>query len=261
MSFFETVIAGVAEVSASITSAPLCAIADAYFAKAIFLNTLIDQGIGLVTRLRADAVGFDDPVYSGRGRPPKRGKKWKLAALIDHFPRHHLAVALYGKSTTVAVVVRDIWLRDAKRKVRLVVIDTPKRPILLVSSALGLTPKQIIEIYGGRFALEVAIRELKQEIGFGDYQCTKTLAFLRFTQLCCCALALGRLILSKKSSLSGLSDDSPIPVSEEPMSVRKLRRCLRRSVLSGLLSVKSAPEAELQKSDFELEAAILWIAA
>jgi hypothetical protein len=36
---------------------------------------------------------------------------------------------------------------------------------------------------------------------------------------------------------------------------------LSDSILSGLLSVKSAPEAELQKSDFELEAAILRIAA
>ena len=261
MCFFETVIARVAEVSASIKSAPLCGVADAYFAKAIFFNTLIGQGIGLVTRLRSDAVGFDDPVYCGRGRPPKRGKKWKLAELINHFSRHQLAVKRYGKTTTVAVVVRNIWLRDVKRKVQLVVIDAPKRPILLVSTALGLTPKQIIEIYGGRFALEVAIRELIQRLGFGDYQCTKTLAFLRFTQLCCCALTLGRLILCKKSSLAGLSDESPDTVSEETMSFRKLRRCLRRFALSRLIFVKSAPEAELTKRDSELEEAILRIAA
>ena len=38
MCFFETVIARVAEVSASIKSAPLCGVADAYFAKAIFFE-------------------------------------------------------------------------------------------------------------------------------------------------------------------------------------------------------------------------------
>ncbi len=255
MDFWDTVIAMIVQVSACITSAPLCVVADAYFAKAIFLNALIDRGIGLVTRLRWDAVGWDDPIYCGRGRRPKRGRKWKLAKLLDHFPRQQLTVELYGKTVTVVAVVRDLWLRDVKRKVRLVVIEAQKRPILLVSTALGLTPKQIIEIYGGRFALELAIRELKQNIGFCDYQSTQTIAFLRFTQLCCCALSIGRLILYNKQSLDGLAADSPDTVSEETMSFRKLRRCLRRYVLSRLISFKSTPGAESEKRDGELEEA------
>ena len=120
----------VAEVTESITSAPVCVVADAYFSKATFFNALIEKHISLVTRLRWDAVGFDAPVYCGRGRPPKRGKKWKLATLIDCLPSKQLTVRLYGKPKTCTVVVRDLYLRAVNCKVRLVVINAKKRPIL-----------------------------------------------------------------------------------------------------------------------------------
>ena len=95
----------VAEVTESITSAPVCVVADAYFSKATFFNALIEKHISLVTRLRWDAVGFDAPVYCGRGRPPKRGKKWKLATLIDCLPSKQLTVRLTANQRRV-----QLWL-------------------------------------------------------------------------------------------------------------------------------------------------------
>ena len=210
-------------------------VADAYFGKAPFLNPLIAHAIGVVSRLRWDAVGFDDPIYCGRGRRPKKGKKWKLAQLLEQFPRQTVVATIYGKTVEMGVVVRDIWLRDVKKKVRIVVFDGVNRPMLLVSTALSLTAGQIIEIYAARFALEIAIRDLKQHLGFCDYQSTTTIAFLRFTQLCCCALCIGRLILSQKESLPWLQHDPSGAVSESAFSFATLRRGLRRFVVKRLL--------------------------
>jgi hypothetical protein len=261
MNFFEPIIAMIAMIAREvryrytgrqeISMAPLCVVADAYFAKAPFINAIIEMGVGLVTRLRWDAVGWDDPSYCGRGRPPKRGRKWKLASLLDHLENTSISVNLYGKRVNVTAVVKEIWLRDVKRKVKLVVIKAKKRPILLVTTHLSLTPKQIIEIYGARFSLEIAIRELKQHIGFGDYQATTTVAFLRFTQLCCCALSIAKLILSKKEPFA----------ADAQWSIRSLRYSLKRFVIERLLLSNSPIDAELKKRNQQLTNAILGIAA
>jgi hypothetical protein len=251
MNFFDSIIAMIAMIVPEISMAPLCVVADAYFAKAPFINAIIEMGVGIVTRLRWDAVGWDDPIYCGKGRPPKRGRKWKLTSLLDHLDNTSISVKLYGKKVNVTTVVKEIWLRDVKRKVKLVVIKAKKRPILLVTTHLSLTPKQIIEIYAARFTLEIAIRELKQFCGFGDYQATTTVAFLRFTQLCCCALSIAKLILRKKEAFA----------AEAQWSIRSLRTSLLRFVISSILLEKSPIDAELTKRNQELTNAILGIAA
>ena len=102
--------------------APMCVVLDVYFAKACMFTPLLELGITLLTRLRHDAVGWDDPVYCGRGRPPERGKQWKLAHLWDEGDRETVSAHLYGKLVEVSVVVRDVWLRDVSEKVRVVVV-------------------------------------------------------------------------------------------------------------------------------------------
>ena len=88
------------------------------------------------------------------------------------------------------------------------VLGTTRRPILLASSVLHLTAQEIVEIYAARFALETLIRDLKQHIGFCEYQAITTIAFVRFIQLCCCAASLGRLMLIKGKSQTWLNKDS-----------------------------------------------------
>ncbi len=70
MSIWETALAMVLQASSMLPGAPLCVVMDAYFAKACLLNPLIAEKITLLTRLRHDAVGWDDPgAYCGRGAP------------------------------------------------------------------------------------------------------------------------------------------------------------------------------------------------
>ena len=58
-----------------------------------------------------------------------------------------------------------------------------------------------------------------------------------------------------------LAENSTDAISESPLSIRKLRRCLRQFVLSRLLFAKSTIGADLEKRESEIEKAILRIAA
>ena len=171
-------------------------VADAFYSKAPFLNGLLARGIDVISRLRKDAVGWDDPEPpppGKRGRKPRYGRKWTLASLLTAETPTRERLSLYGKLTEVVFVVRDVWLRDVAQKVRVVVLEGAKEPFILVSTDLTLSALQIIEIYGARFSIELTIRDLKQHFGLGDYQCTTTLAILRFVHLACVAFCLWRL--------------------------------------------------------------------
>ena len=216
----------------SVKAKPLCVVADAFFSKANFITPLVEQGITLVTRLRHDAVGFLPPFYCGRGRgrPPKRGKCIKLAKRFNQMQKQTTTAWLYGKQRQVQYVVIDLFLRDVKHKVRVVIADGTNRPILLVSTSLDLSPTQILEIYAARFSIEIAIRELKQHFGLGDYQSTTTSAFLRFTQLCCIAASLARLVLLKH--LSPEESHETDGGSTAPSTISSVRQQLRACLKS-----------------------------
>lgn len=252
--FWQSIVSMVDSLGRSLDTTRLIVVADAYFSKAPFLNPLIEKGVGLISRLRSDAVGFEDPVYSGRGRPPLRGKRWKLASLVRLLPLCEVSAVVYGQPQLFQCVVRNLWLRDVQRKVRVVAIWAKSRPILLVSTDLDLTAKQILEIYGARFSIELAIRDLKQSVGFSDYQMTSTLGIVRFAQLCCCALSVGLLMLSKSHTLSWVNRES------DSWSFSSLRRSLKRFVIRRLIFTKSAPQADLEKYN-ELSKAVSQIAA
>jgi hypothetical protein len=140
------------QAASMLTGAPLCVVMDAYVAKACMFTPLLELGITVLTRLRHDAVGWDDPVYCGRGCPPERGKKWKFAELWTEEPHETVTAHLYGKLVEVSVVVRDVWLRDVSEKVRVIVVKGVQRPILLACTDLSMTASQILELYAARFS-------------------------------------------------------------------------------------------------------------
>ena len=92
--FWDAVLPLGVSLSELLKQAPLRGVADAYFSKAPFIQPLLERNIHVITRLRKDAVGWDDPVYCGRGRSPQRGKKWKLATLLTPFPPETISAFL-----------------------------------------------------------------------------------------------------------------------------------------------------------------------
>jgi hypothetical protein len=193
MSFWDAASAAILEVTRCLGEASIRVVADASYSKAPFLNGLWARGLQVISRLRKDAVGWADPAPrppGTRGRKPRHGCKWTLASLLSAQTPTRGRLTLYGKLTEVVFVTRDVWLRDVVQKVRVVVLEGAKEPLILVSMDLSLSALQIIEIYGARFSIALTIRDLQQHFGLGDYQCTTTLAILRFVHLACVAFCL-----------------------------------------------------------------------
>ena len=246
--FWEAVLPLVYQMAEFLHQAPLRVVADAYFCKAPFLQPLLERGIFVISRMRKDAVGWDDPIYCGRGRRPKHGRKWKLAELLSLFPPQKITASLYGRTVELAVVVKDLWIRGVSQKVRVVVVEGIKEPLIFLCTDLSLTAAQILEIYSARFSLELALRDLKGQLGLADYQSTTFQAILRFVHLACTALCIFRLILLKEEQTQKGSFKR-----ESPISLSSLRRRFQAFAFQRILFPKSALQAELQKGDPKVE--------
>jgi hypothetical protein len=145
MTFWDAAIAAILEVTPQLKDAAVRVVVDAYYSKAPFFNGLLARGIHVISRLRKDAVGWDeaDPPPPGkRGRKPGKGRKWTLASLLTTQTPIRERLILYGKLTEVVFVVRDVWLRDVAQKVRVVVLEGAKEPIILVSTDRLRIPRQ-----------------------------------------------------------------------------------------------------------------------
>ena len=251
MSFWDAAIAAILEVTRSLGEASVRVVADAFYAKAPFLNGLLARGIDVISRLRKDAVGWDDPEPTPpgkRGRKPRHGRKWTLASLLTAETPTRDRLSLYGKLTEVVFVVRDVWLRDVAQKVRVVVLEGAKEPCIWVSTDLTLSALKIIEIYGARFSIELTIRDLKQHFGLGDYQCTTTLAILRFVHLACLAFCVWRLVLLEHLEAGWLQVTSArVSLPEAPLSFQRVRRALRAWATRQVILANASPGADLAK--------------
>jgi len=257
MSFWDAAIAAILEVTRCLGDASVRVVADAFYSKAPFLNGLLARGIQVISRLRKDAVGWDDPPPpppGKRGPKPRYGCKWTLASLLSAAPPTRERLTLYGKLTEVAFVVRDVWLRDVAQKVRVVVLEGAKDPLILVCTDLSLSALQIIELYGARFSIELTIRDLKQHFGLGDYQCTTTLAILRFVHLACLAFCLWRLALIEHLNAGWLQvTASRGALPEAPLSFQRVRRALRAWATRQVIVANAAPGADLEKIERDHE--------
>ncbi len=171
-------------------------------------------------------------------------------------PTESVSVHLYGQWVIVRAVCREVWLREISQKVKVVVIEGLKEPIILFATDLTLSMAQIIEIYGTRFTIELAIRDLKEYFGLADYQCYLAMAIHRFVHLACLAFSLYRLLQLDKASADWLP---PLPKGSSPASFAHLRQGLQRYIIGRILA-KSGEIPNLKDSPSELEAILRIVA-
>ncbi|WP_242867426.1 IS701 family transposase [Thermotalea metallivorans] len=242
-------------------------VVDAYFSNKSFIQPLLDREnpIHVITKLKSNAVGYLDPEKpktKKQGRPRKKGQKVKILNLIKTEPTQLVSVCLYGEIKTIEVVVKDLLLLDLDRKVRVVVAKIGSSVTALISTDMTLTPAQIIEIYSARFSIEVAIRDMKQHLGLGDYQHQSLLPTFRFVHLVAVAYSIGKIALLKYSNSSWLhtyDNQGDTPWTSE-LSFKRLRICLRRFSLEKLVFSKTALDQEVEKNT-SVKDAILSIAS
>ena len=183
----------------------LTVVADSFFAKKKFAGELVSMGHHVVTRLRKDAVGFEIPLPQEkrqRGRPKKFGKKVKFSSLLDDpGAARKMTVHVYGKDEIVTMAWGVFVVKWLARPVLVVALAGKKGIVLFMSTDVTMDPVRVVELYAARFGIETMFRDLKQDLGFTEYQVRNRTSTQRMTFLTLVAYSVMRIIALKDSNL------------------------------------------------------------
>ena len=150
--------------------------ADAYYSKESFVFPLLETGLHVVGKLRADANlrWINEAPYRGRGRPKQFDGKVDLTDAYQKFEaigELEPGVDLYTK------VVYSVML---KRNIRVVLLRTiqgqESRQALLYSTDTELEARKLVTYYRARFQIEFLFRDAKQYTGLTHCQSRKSQA-------------------------------------------------------------------------------------
>lgn len=144
---------------------------DGYYTKKTFIDPVcsLEQGLEIVSKLRCDANlrYFYRGAYSGRGRPKRYDGKVDFSDLSRFVYEGEVEESLH-------LYTQTLWHVGLKRTLRVVLLlntsNAQPRYILLFSTDLTLTSKQILALYRLRFQTEFLFREAQQVTGLTDCQ-------------------------------------------------------------------------------------------
>jgi hypothetical protein len=152
------------------------------------------------------------------------GKKTNVTSLLDHLSSYReVSLFVYGKTKTlhIAKFIGDI---KGLGKVAVVVVkEKRKKPIYLVCTNIHLPAIDIIKYYAKRWKIEQMIKDLKQRLGFGDYQVRDLQAIQRHVAL----VLLSYFVLILLKVLQWLKDKN---ISLD-LSIRRLAFQVRKNIL------------------------------
>ena len=158
---------------------------------------------------------------TGQGRHARRRS---IARLMPGLIRHRgkrLRMKRSRGHATLRVASADGRLSRIGR-VRMVVSKRPRGPwtkcIAVVTSETGLRPRQVVAIYELRWTIEVLFKELRQDLGLGDYQMIADEGILKHLHVCC----LAHLLLTHQclTGLGAKARKANTQVELPPMSQR-----------------------------------------
>jgi hypothetical protein len=134
-----------------------------------------------------------------------------------------VSLFLYGKNKTLQIA-RFVGTIQGLGKVAVIVVkEKRKKPSYLVSTNLHLSALDIVKYYAKRWKIEQMIKDLKQRLGFGDYQLRNLQAIQRHVALALlsyCILILLKILQWLKDKNAALS-----------LSIRSLAFHVRRHIL------------------------------
>jgi SRSO17 transposase len=167
-------------------------------------------------------AGRNRSFTTGEGR---RRRRRTIAGLMPGLIRHRGKGARMkrtrGKAATLRLASADGHLSRIG-PVRMVVSKRPRGPwkkcVAIVTNEAGLRPRQVVAIYETRWSIEVLFKELRQDLGLGDYQMIAEEGILKHLHVCC----LAHLLLTHQSldGLGAKASKANKQVELPPMSQR-----------------------------------------
>lgn len=150
-------------------------VADGAYAKRPFLLPLRRMGVTVVSRLRKDAALYTVPVPSKtrqRGRPRQYGKqRIHLKRRAAHPAGWEQVVCfVYGRLVTKTVKTFLATYRPAGGVIRVVIVKEDDGCQFFFCTAAEAAPREIIEAFGDRAAIEQNFHDVKEVWGAGLQQ-------------------------------------------------------------------------------------------
>jgi DDE superfamily endonuclease len=150
-------------------------VADGAYAKRPFLKPLRAAGVVVISRLRKDAALFDlpaPPKQRGRGRPRKYGtKRLHLKRRAAHpLGWETVECFLYGQRVTKTIKTFLATYPPADGVIRVVIVKEEDGCQFFFCTDPQATPKEIIEAFADRAAIEQDFHDVKEVWGAGQQQ-------------------------------------------------------------------------------------------
>jgi hypothetical protein len=230
---------------AGISDGPHLGIFDGGYALKTVVRPLImpedgSDRIEFLTRLRHDARLYALPPTvrpkGKRGPMPKWGKKLSPPRQGGRWPGpwHEGKAFIYGRMRKVRwKEVECLWRvlgHDATVKAVVAEVEGYKKRFTLVSSALGLSGLEMVELFAARFRQEDGFRDLKQRLGWEECRAWTEAPIERTTQVQWITMSLLRLLqfgLDEEGSTDWWSAP-PWDKKKDRPSVLDVERLLRR---------------------------------
>jgi len=152
------------------------------------------------------------------------GKKTNVTTLLDLGSSYReVSLFVYGKTKTLRIAKFTGDIKGVGKVAVVVVKEKRKKPIYLVCTNIHLPAIDIIKYYAKRWKIEQMIKDLKQRLGFGDYQVRDLQAIQRHVAL----VLLSYFVLILLKTLQWLKDKT---ISLD-LSIRWLAFQVRKNIL------------------------------
>jgi len=213
----------------------------------------------LIGRLRSDAALYEPPPKprkAQRGRPRKYGARLpKLSVIAQSVTYTACRLKLYGRMRDLKVHAFTAVWGPAGGLIKVLIVHWPraKKPRYFFCTDLTRSIAFILHLVAARWATETAFKDMKEHLGFGDYQCRREMAVSRSANLTCAALSLLTLWSLKESSQRQpeLWDAVPWYPHKRYLSVLDMQEQLRvksiqRSIL-GIITGKARKSRKIEQ--------------
>ena len=190
----------------------LYVLADSWYWAKTLAQVCRKCGYHMISQLKSNSVLWMD------------GKKTNVKSLLDLGSSYReVSLFVYGKTKTLRIA-RFIGDIKTLGKVAVVVVkEKRKKPTYLVCTNIHLAAIDIIKYYSKRWKIEQMIKDLKQRLGFGDYQVRDLQAIQRHVAL----VLLSYFVLILLKILQRLKDKRMCL----DLSIRRLAFQVRKNIL------------------------------
>lgn len=125
--------------------------------------------IHIITRAKRNCIAYEQPgEYQGRGRRPVKGAPVCIYELFQSAGSSFQSATLpmYGSDKQVRYLSRTyLWGQKLYQPLQFVLVEEEEKQIILVSTDLSMSAKDIIIAYAFRTKIETMFRAFKQQFG------------------------------------------------------------------------------------------------